>query len=85
MMTISSPRYTASHPFAVVSRYGDILCTYCCAARAHEDRRRHLDATVAELRPLPTKGAHGGWRSATEKRGPCGCAPQMLVEDWCAA
>jgi len=85
MKTVTSPRYTASHPFAVVSRFGDIVSTHCCANRAAEDRSRHLGAEVAELRPLPTKGAHGGWRFATETRGPCKCAAQMSVEDWPAA
>jgi len=92
MRTIITDRYTAGHPYAVVKDWGRELggveflafadCERCAREELAHQSRKHLGVEAVECRPVPTKGAHGGWRLGGGERRPCGRVPQMSAEDW---
>jgi hypothetical protein len=91
MKTHFTPRFDPASPYAVIRpAWGnvpaEILSTADCVRCVEEDLRHlsrsSLGLEAVELRPVPTKGAHGGWRVAAGDRRPCQRAPQMSIEDW---
>lgn len=93
MRTFTTPAFTSSHPFAVV-KYLDskeipteILATCDCQRCVEEDYDRfrsmgHLGLEIVQLRPVPAKGAFGGWKTGANvvDRG-CRRAPRISKED----
>ena len=83
MKTRITPAFDAAFPYAVL--FGAVVegedfrsMVSCCCERAAEDEAgtRYAMALpnveVVELRPVPTKGAFGGWRVAPSD-GPHKC------------
>jgi hypothetical protein len=80
-----------ARPYAVIQPAWDnlpaaIISTADCV-RCAEENLRHLSRSflgleVVELRPVPTKGAHGGWKVAPADKRPCQRVPQLSIEDW---
>ncbi len=76
MKTVTVSDFDPRFPFAVLS--GHVVdgvdmrnrCS-CCCRRAAEDEattmraKGRMNVEVVELRPVPTRGAFGGWRVAT--------------------
>jgi hypothetical protein len=93
MRTFTTPAFTSSRPFAVV-KYLDskeipteILATCDCLRCVEEDYDHHrsmghLGLEIAQLRPVPAKGASGGWKTGSNivERG-CRRAARISQED----
>ena len=88
--TMISANFDPERPYGVVKYLNDddpqVLATVDCPRCAEEEYRYlynfHNNLTIVELRPIPTKGAFGGWRIAPGSRKPCRRAPRMAMEDW---
>lgn len=93
MKTLVTDRFDPAYPYAVIDPGwpeeripAEILTTVDCLRCAEEDYRHlsrsRLKLEIVELRLVPTKGAHGGWRVAPADRRPCQRVPQLSIEDW---
>ena len=94
-MSNSMPAFDSSRPW-MVTFGGFVEGTDCrtfsdhCCQRSAEDhasflrRQGRFDVTVERRRPVPVKGAFGGWRISPGATAPhnCSLVPMADIDDW---